>query len=135
MAMFGAIDAASSGASVARVWLDAISDNVANVNTVRPAGEEPFRARMVVARSVDGANGVGQGVATAGIISKPGEPVRAYDPGNPLADENGYVTRPLVDLTEEMTNLLIATRTYQANLSVIDRARDAYMAALQIGRR
>jgi flagellar basal-body rod protein FlgC len=133
--MFGAIDAASSGASIARVWMDAISDNVANVNTVRPAGQEPFRARMVVARAVDGPNGVGRGVATAGVISKPGDPVRTYEPGHPMADAEGYVTRPLVDLTEEMTNLLIASRTYQANLSVIDRARDAYMAALQIGRR
>ena len=135
MSMFGAIDAASSGATLARTWLDAISDNVANMNTVRPANEEPFRARMVVARSIDGENGVGKGVQAAGIISKPGDPIRTYDPGNPMADENGYVTRPLVDLTEEMTNLLIASRSYQANLSVIDRARDAYMAALQIGRR
>ena len=135
MGMFAAIDAAASGASIARVWLDAISDNVANVNTVRPAGEEPFRARMVVARSVDGDSGVGQGVAAAGIIEKPGDPMRTFEPDHPLADAEGYVTRPLVDMTEEMTNLLIATRTYQANLSVVDRARDAYMAALQIGRR
>ena len=135
MGMFNAIDAASSGASLSRVWLDAISDNVANINTVRPAGEEPFRARMLVARSVDGDNGVGQGVAAAGVISKPGQPVRTFEPGHPMADAEGYVTRPLVDLTEEMTNLLIASRTYQANLSVVDRARDAYLAALQIGRR
>ena len=135
MGMFGAIDTASSGANVARTWLDAISDNVANLNTVRPADQEPFRARMVVAQSTTGANGIGTGVAVSGIISKPGEPIKAYDPGHPNADAEGYITRPHVDMTEEMTNLLIASRTYQANLSVIDRARDAYQAALRIGQR
>ena len=135
MGMFGAIDAASSGASVARTWLDAISDNVANMNTVRSADQEPFRSRMVVARTVEGDDGVGKGVAVGGVISKPGEAPIVYDPAHPYADAEGYVTRPHVDLTEEMTNLLIASRSYQANLSVIDRARDAYQAALQIGSR
>jgi len=133
--MFGALDTATSGATVARQWLDAIADNVANMNTVRPAGEEPFRARLVLAQSKGGPGEVGQGVAVAGIRLKEGEPARVFDPDHPLADENGMVTRAHVDLAEEMTNMLMAQRTYQANLAVLDRARDAYMAALQIGRR
>jgi flagellar basal-body rod protein FlgC len=56
-----------------------------------------------------------------------------YDPENPLADDKGYVTRPKVDLTEEMTNMLMASRLYQANLSVMQQARDSYAQALRIG--
>ena len=133
--MFGALDAAASGATLYNTWLDAIADNVANMNTVRPAGEEPFRARLVLAQSVGEPGQVGSGVAVAGIRLKGGEPVRVFEPDHPLADENGMVTRANVDLAEEMTNMLMAQRTYQANLAVLDRARDAYAAALRIGSR
>ncbi len=131
MAMFGALDAASSGVRLGRVWMDAISDNVANVNTMRRVGEEPFRARQVVAQALPGTTGV----VVAGIAEAPGPAEVVYDPDNPLADAEGYVTRPKVDLSEEMTNLLMASRLYQANLSVMQQARDTYSAGLQIGRR
>lgn len=127
--MFGALDAAASGVTLSRVWMDATSDNVANANTVRPAGEEPFRARLVVAQSREGLGGV----TAAGIRERAGEPDVLYDPDNPLADEQGYVTRPRVDLTDEMTNMMMASRLYQANLSVMQQARDTYSAALRIG--
>jgi flagellar basal-body rod protein FlgC len=134
MGMFSALDAAVSGATLSRVWLDAIADNVANVNTVRPPGEEPFRARMVEAVPVAGEGGVGGGVAVAAIRTDPRAPDVVYDPDNPLADENGNVTRPVVDMATQMTDLLIASRAYQANLAVMDRVRDAYLKALEIGR-
>ncbi len=129
MGMFGALDAASSGVTLGRTWMDATSDNVANLNTVRPSGEEPFRARLVVARARDGQ----EGVTVERLARKAGPPEVVYDPENPLADEQGYVTRPKVDLTEEMTNILMANRLYQANLSVMKQARDSYSQALRIG--
>lgn len=129
MSMFGSLDIAATGVKLGRTWMDAISDNVANVNTVRPAGEEPYRARQVVAQSLGG-----RGVVASRIVEQGGEPEVAYDPDNPLANEDGYVTRPKVDLSQEMTNMLMATRLYQANLSVMQQARDAYTTALQIGR-
>lgn len=130
MDMFAALDTASTGVTLGKFWLDATSDNIANVDTVRPAGEQPYRAREVVAQSLPGT----QGVAVAGIVEQGGPPDVVYDPENPLADEQGYVTRPKVDLGTEMTNLLMASRLYQANLSAIQAARDSYQAALQIGR-
>lgn len=133
MPLFGALDTAASGATVSRVWLDAISDNIANLNTVNPAGEEPFRARLVVARAYR--NDGGRGAAVSYITRRGGEAAMAYDPGNPLADEEGYITRPVVELSEEMTNMLLAQRTYQANMVTVDRAQNLYRAALQIGTR
>ncbi len=129
MGMFGALDAASSGVRLGRTWIDASSDNVANLNTVRPAGEEPFRARLVVASARKGT----EGVDVERIAEKAGAPEVVYDPENPLADAAGYVTRPQVDLTEEMTNIMMASRLYQANLSVMQQARDSYQQALRIG--
>jgi len=127
--MFGALDAASSGVTLGRTWMDVVSDNVANANTVRPAGQEPFRASLVVAQSREGT----AGVSVAGLVQHGGAPDVVYDPENPLADDRGYVTRPKVDLTEEMTNMLMANRLYSANLSVMQQARDAYAQALRIG--
>ena len=127
--MFGALDAASSGVTLGRTMMDVIADNVANLNTVRPAGEDPFRASLVVAQARSGTDGVD----VSGVVQQGGEPDVVYDPENPLADEEGYVTRPKVDLTEEMTNMMLATRLYQANLSVMQQARDSYAQALRIG--
>ena len=135
MALFGALDAAVSGATVSRVWLDAISDNVANINTIRATSEEPFRARMLVVNEVARQSGQPGGVRTVRIAERGGEPELLYDPSHPLADEDGNVQRPSVDMSVEMTNLLIANRTYQSNLRVIEIARSTYQSALRIGAR
>jgi flagellar basal-body rod protein FlgC len=127
--MFSALDAASTGVTLGRTWMDVVANNVANAHTVRPAGEQPFRASLVVAQS----QGTTDGVAVAGLIQQGGAPEVTFDPENPLADANGYVTRPKVDLTEEMTNMLMANRLYQANLSVMQQARDSYSQALRLG--
>lgn len=134
MGMFGALDTAVSGVNVHGTWLEAIAGNVANLNTVHAAGEAPFRASLLEVQSVGGNNGVGAGVRVSRVLQKQGEATIAFDPESPFADENGNVTRPVVDMAEEMTNMLIAQRAYQANLSVMDRVRDAYLKALEIGR-
>ena len=127
--MFGALDAASTGVTLGRTMMDVISNNIANMDTVRPAGDAPFRASLVVAQAQAGTDGV----EVTGTVEQGGQPDIVYDPENPLADASGYVTRPKVDLTEEMTNMMMATRLYQANLSVMQQARDSYAQALKIG--
>ena len=133
MAIFDAIGIAGSGVTVYRKWLDAVSDNIANLNTVRPTSEEAFRARYVVAQSVDYGSGQG-GVIVGGIELGNAEGRVVYAPDHPLADEFGNVRLPDIDLGVQMTSLLMAQRGYQANLAVVDRARDAYLQALQLGR-
>ena len=131
MSMFGALDTAATGVGLGRIWMDATSTNVANINTVRPPGEEPFRARLVVAQTLQDRAGVG----VSKIVEQGGDPEVVFDPDNPLADDSGYVTRPKVDLATEMTNMLMAQRLYQANIAIAQQARDSYTAALQIGKR
>jgi flagellar basal-body rod protein FlgC len=131
--VFATFGISGSGVAVHRKWLDAVSDNIANVNTVRPTDEEAFRARYVVAQAVDYGSGRG-GARVAGI--ELGDPVGrlVYDPQHPLADEGGYVRQPDIDLGSQMTQLIMAQRGYQANLAVVERARDAYTAAVNLGR-
>jgi flagellar basal-body rod protein FlgC len=133
MSIFSAIGIAGTGVTVHRKWLDAVSDNISNINTVRPTDAEAFRARYVVAQAVDYGSGSG-GVQVAGIALGSGEGRLVYEPNHPLADEDGYVRYPDIDLSSQMTQLIMAQRGYQSNLAVVDRARDAYLAALQIGR-
>ncbi len=134
---FSAMDVAQTGASFSQFWIDALAHNIANVNTVRPAGEEPFEAVLVQARerSDSELSGVGSGVEVYSTSTANGEHARAYDPRNPNADEEGYVTLPNVDLAAHMSDLIIAQRTFQASVKAIRSAEEMYRSSLQIGQR
>ena len=130
MSTFNAIGTAASGVTVSRKWLDAVSDNIANIDNVSKTSESAFQARYVMAQEAQDGNGV----QVAGIAYGSAEGVLAYEPDNPLADTEGYVRRPDIDLGGQMAQLMMAQRSYQANLSVVDRARESYNAAIQLGR-
>lgn len=131
--MFGAFDVAGSGLRTTRKWLDAVSDNLANINTARRTDEDAFRARMIVAQANE--YGGAGGVRVAGAVFGDPDGRLVHDPANPRADEEGMVRLPDIDLSDQMTQLMIAQRGYQANLSVVERAKDAYQAALRLGQR
>ena len=131
MGAFGIIDVARSGVTAANTWLGAISHNLANANTRTATGEEPFRAHRVVLQ----AQAEGGGTSVARVVTSDTPAPLAFDPNDPLADENGLVQLSQVDVATEMTDLIVASRHYQMNLRVVTAAEDAYEAALQIGRR
>ena len=137
--VFSALESSRNGLSVYKTWLDAIADNIANVNTVRPADEAAFAARYVVAEAVDygdaAAPGVGNGARVQRVAFGPDEGRLVYSPGHPMADEEGMIRVPDIDMNEQMTSLIVAQRSYQANVSVVERARAAYESALRIGSR
>lgn len=130
MGTFDALGIAGSGLTVNRHWLDAVSDNLANIDTARPTSEAAFQARYVVASEMPGG-----GVQVAGDVLSGNTAGRVVnDPGNPLADAEGNVRYPDIDMSSQMVQLIMAQRGYQANAAVIGRAKDAYEAALAIGR-
>jgi flagellar basal-body rod protein FlgC len=133
MGIFGAIDTSASGLRVYRTWLDAVSDNIANLNTAKPTSEAAFQGRYVQAEAVENGD-MGEGVRVVGAVFGNAEGRLVYEPGNPLADENGMVRYPAIDLSEQMTQLIMAQRGYQANIAVVERAKDAYQAALGLGK-
>jgi flagellar basal-body rod protein FlgC len=127
---FDAIGIAGSALTVHRKWLDAISDNIANINTATSTADAAFQERFVIAR----ANNENGGVNVAGTRLGNAEGRLAYDPANPLADADGMVRMPDIDLSQQMSNLIMAQRGYEANAAVVDRAKTTYEAAIQIGR-
>ena len=133
MSTFDSLRIAGSGLYSHRKWMDAVSDNIANINTVNGPGEGAFQERMIVAEAADYGSGQG-GVRVAGTVLGSAEGRMVYEPDSELADANGYVRYPDIDLGDQMTQLLMAQRGYQANLATIERATNAYQSALQLGK-
>jgi flagellar basal-body rod protein FlgC len=125
-----ALGIAGTGLTLHRKWLDAVADNIANANTTTATNADAFQAKYIVAQEGEGTTGV----YVAGTAEGDAEGLLVYEPDNPLADADGYVRRPDIDLAEQMGELIMAQRGYQANAAVIDRAKTSYEAALQIGR-
>jgi flagellar basal-body rod protein FlgC len=130
MSTFNAIGVAGTGVTVYRKWLDAVSDNIANIDTVTRTSEKAFQARYVVAQEAADGNGAQVG----GVAFGSAQGVVTYDPDNSLADNQGYVRRPDIDLGSQMAQMMMAQRAYQANLAVVDRAKDSYAAAINLGK-
>jgi flagellar basal-body rod protein FlgC len=130
MSTFNAIGVATTGVTVYRKWLDAVSDNIANIDNVSRTSEKAFQARYVIAQEAQDGNGAQVG----GIALGSAEGQLTYEPDNPLSDTEGYVRRPDIDLGSQMAQMIMAQRAYQANLSVVDRARESYQAAIQLGK-
>ena len=139
MSIFPIFETANSALHTNRVWMDAVADNIANINTIRPYDQPAFEARFIVAtaRRADNGDppGVGGGSDPSAVLFGDPKGRTRYDPGNPLANKDGLVRYPDIDLGDQMTSLLMAQRSYQLNLAVVDRARDAYLQALNINGR
>ncbi|HSO16142.1 MAG TPA: flagellar basal body rod C-terminal domain-containing protein [Arthrobacter sp.] len=127
---FDAIGIAGSALTVHRKWLDSVSDNLANMNNASRTNGPAFQAKYVEA--AEGAEGSGVYVKSTQLGNGEGRIV--YQPDHPLADADGNVKYPDIDMAEQMGALIIAQRGYQANAQVVDRARESYLAALEIGR-
>ena len=128
MPIFAALGIAQSGVAVYRKWLDAVSDNIANMNNVSSTSQAAYQQKSIIASAM------GEGVQVGGVALGSAQGRLVYDPTHPLADAGGYVRYPDIDLGDQMGQMIMAQRGYQANLSVVDRAKSAYEAALQIGR-
>jgi flagellar basal-body rod protein FlgC len=130
---FDSFRIAGSGLYANRKWMDAVSDNITNINTATSTDQSAFQERMIVVEAADYGSGQG-GVRVAGAEFGSAEGRLVHEPHNPLADADGYVRYPDIDLGDQMTQLIMAQRSYQANLASIERATDAYQAALQLGK-
>ena len=137
--MFPTFDIASSALTTHRIWMNALADNIANINTVKPMSQAAYQEKFIVAQEIPSSPGdpvgVGGGVAPVAVQYGDAAGLVTYDPTNPLANKQGLVRRPSENLGDQMTNLIIAQRGYQLNLAVIDRAKTSYQQALDINGR
>ena len=129
MGAFDMLRIADTSLGFHQTWLDALADNIANINTATSTSQSAFQAQMVMARArPDG------GVDVAGIaLSDPAGRV-VNDPESPLADADGNVRMPEIDLASQMSQLVMAQRGFQASVQVTKDAQDTYASALQIGK-
>lgn len=129
MGAFDLLRIADTSLGFHQTWLDALANNIANINTVTSTSQNAFQAQMVMARArPDG------GVDVAGIALSDPQGRVVNDPGNALADADGNVRLPDTDLASQMSQLVMAQRGFQASVQVTKTAQDTYSSALQIGR-
>jgi flagellar basal-body rod protein FlgC len=132
--MFSTLGVATSGMGAYKTWLNAVADNVANMNNVTRTSDPAFQERFVVVEPQGTPDGTGEGVRVAGVLFGDENGRVAYEPDHPYADENGLVRRPDIDLGEQMVYMQLAQRGYQANVKSFESAREAYETILSIGR-
>jgi len=130
----------SSGLYAQRKRLDVIASNLANLETTRTENGEPYRRKMVVmsTKPVEGFDEVLssrlEGVEIDDIVEDDAPFMKVYNPGHPDADEQGYVLKPNVDLIVEITNMLVAKRNFEANVTAVRSTKQMALKALEIGR-
>lgn len=135
-----------SGMTAQRSRMNTISSNIANINTTKTPEGGPYRRKDVVFEAMPDQRNFGeilgansprehiQRVQVVDVISDRKAPLLKYEPDHPDANEDGYVAYPNINLMEEMTNMIQATRSYEANVSALQAAKDMALSSLEIGR-
>lgn len=146
MSLFQSFNISASGMTAERFRTDIIAQNIANVNTTKTESGEPYRRKVVTfaEKNVtpfsqyysDSKNAaVGNGVKVASVKEDyTTDLIMEYDPANPDADENGYVSYPNVNVVTEMTDLIDATRSYEANVTSFNATKAMLTKGLEVGK-
>jgi len=146
MGFLSSIDISASALTAEKLRMDIISKNIANANTSRTASGSPYRRQMVVFEGSESnisfsqylndasKSLIGNGVKVKGIVEDQSPFKSVYEPGNPDADEDGYIKMPNVDVMTEMVNMITASRAYEANVTAINSTKGMAAKALEIGR-
>lgn len=145
MSVFGSMDISATGMTAQRLRTDIISQNIANVNTTRTSDGTPYYRKTVVFEEKDftsfndclsfATGTIGKGVKVSQIVEdRDTELKMVYDPSHPDADEEGYVYYPNVNTVTEMTNMIDASRAYEANITIFNGTKSMIMSALQMGK-
>lgn len=139
MSSFKIFDIAGSGMSAQSVRLNTVASNLANADSVSSDPTTVYQARVPVFSAVHAATGSSPtdqataSVKVAGITTSDLPPDVRYDPSNPLADDQGYVYAPNINVVEQMTDMISASRSYQDNVEVMNTAREMMLATLKLG--
>lgn len=150
MIFFDAFQMSASGMSAQRVRIDTISQNLANVSSTNGKDKEPYRRKTVLFEEIGRYNSfktyfdqysdkfktanIGGGVKVTKIVEDQSPFVEVYNPSHPDANDKGYVMMPNVNSIEEMTNLISANRSFEANVTAFNATKSMFSTALQIGK-
>jgi flagellar basal-body rod protein FlgC len=135
MSLFRVFDIGVSAMNAQSMRLNTTASNLANADSATSSTGIPYRAKQVVfeATPVRGGQFNAQGVRVRDVVEDQSPPRLVYDPKHPLANDKGYVTYPNVNVVEEMTNMISASRSYQTNADMINTAKSLLLRTLSIG--
>ncbi|MCE8037351.1 flagellar basal body rod protein FlgC [Halomonas sp. MCCC 1A11062] len=132
MSMFSVFDIAGSAMSAQSQRMNVTASNLANADSVAGPDGQAYRAKQVLFESRLGGHGIG-GVGVREVIEDPSPMRMEYRPEHPLANEEGYVTMPNVEPVHEMVNMISASRSYQANVEVMNTSKQMMLKTLTLG--
>lgn len=133
MSLFNVFNISGSAMSAQSQRLNAVASNLANADSATSANGTPYKAKQVVFSALATSSPDANGVKVLKVVEDKSPPKVIYDPKHPLADEKGYVTMPNVNVTEEMVNMISASRAYQNNVETMNAAKTMLMKTLTIG--
>lgn len=135
MSLLNVFQISSSAMTAQSMRLNTVASNLANADSVISSDGKPYRSKQVVfeATPMGGAGEMSKGVRVRQVVEDASPPRLVYDPKNPAADEKGYVAFPNVNVVDEMTNMISASRSYQTNVEVMNTAKTMMLRTLQIG--
>ena len=131
--LFSVFDVAGSALTAQSQRLNATASNLANADSATTSTGQPYRAKQVVFTAQPLPQDDAVGVRVTDVIQDQSPPRRVHDPRHPLADANGYVNMPNVNVIEEMVNMISASRSYQTNAEMMNTAKTLLLKTLQIG--
>lgn len=140
MKIFNSMAISGSALTAEKLRLDIVANNLANINTTRTPQGGPYRRQIALfAQNLEKAAGLKtkarpSGVRVAHIAHDPSPPKLVYEPDHPDADDEGYVALPNVDVVKEIVDMFTASRSYEANVTVLNAAKNMFLKALEIGR-
>lgn len=133
---FSIFNTSASALTAQSVRLNTIASNLANANTSATTPEEAYKPKEVLFQTLldrQDPHGVAMPVRVVEVIDSPAEAQAFYEPHHPSANEDGYVFRPAVSVVQEMANMMSASRSYEANVEVMNTTRQLLQRTLQIG--
>jgi flagellar basal-body rod protein FlgC len=133
MSLFNIFNVAGSAMSAQSQRLNTVASNLANADSAASSTGQVYRAKQVVFSAVPVAGEAAQGVKVEQVVEDASPPKMMYDPKHPLADENGYVAMPNVNVVDEMVNMISASRSYQTNVDTMNAAKTLLLKTLTIG--
>ncbi len=147
MSLFSSLNTSATALTAQTLRMDVISENIANVNTNRTDEGEAYKRKAVVFEEMGesrpfstlfnqayGAEANGSGVHVTEIVTDSSDGALVYDPTHPDADANGYVEQSNVNIVQEMTDMISASRSYEANITAMNATKSMITKTLEIGR-
>lgn len=133
MSLFNVFNIASSSMAAQSQRLNVVASNLANADSATSSTGEPYRSRQVVFSTQQIADKGASGVKVAGIVHDASPMKRIYEPKHPMADADGYITMPNVNVVDEMVNMMSASRSYQNSVDMMNTTKTLLQKALTIG--